>query len=97
MDFGIFGLASICLVYFFLEIVFKNVWSNKIEINDLITIEIDNDVNEDNIDEDSKIEITFKKNNGREKIIKLRKDKNQLESFLEEIQRRNARIKIEYI
>lgn len=93
-----FGLTSCILVYFFIRSLFKKVWFNTIELNDLIRIEIEEDYEKaENIDEDSKIELTFYKNNGREKIIELKKGNNQLENFLNDIKKRNTRIKIEQL
>lgn len=91
-----FGLSSCILVYFFIRSLFKKNWFNTIELNDLVKIEIEEDYKDDvNIDEDSKIELTFYTNNGREKIIGLKKENNQLENFLTDIKNRNTRIKIE--
>lgn len=96
IKFWIFGFASIFLVFLFFHSLFKIVWINKIELNDILKIEVENDEEED-IDEDSKIEITLIKNNGRKKIIELQKEKNQLESFLDEIKKRNSRIQVEHL
>ncbi|TXD51950.1 MULTISPECIES: hypothetical protein [unclassified Polaribacter] len=95
--FWFFGLASCILIYFFIRSIFKKVWTNTIELNDLIKIEIGYDLEKEiEIDEDSKIEITLLKNNGREKKIELKKENGQLENFLSEIKQRNTRIKIEH-
>ena len=80
----------------FFHSLFKIVWINKIELNDILKIEVEN-YEEEDIDEDSKIEITLIKNNGRKKIIELQKEKNQLESFLDEIKKRNSRIQVEHL
>lgn len=96
IKFWIFGFASIYLFYLFFYSLFKIVWINKIELNDIVKIEVENDEGED-IDEDSKIEITLIKNNGRKKIIELQKEKNQFDPFLDEIKKRNSRIQIEYL
>jgi hypothetical protein len=96
IKFWIFGFASIYLFYLFFYLLFKIVWINKIELNDIVKIEVENDEGED-IDEDSKIEITLIKNNGRKKIIELQKEKNQFDHFLDEIKKRNSRIQIEYL
>tara|TARA_R110001606_G_scaffold252374_1_gene400208 strand:- start:716 stop:1204 length:489 start_codon:yes stop_codon:yes gene_type:complete len=96
--FWFFGLSSCILVYFFTRSLFKKIWFNTIELNDLIKIEIEDDYEDHkNIDEYSKIELTFYKNNGREKIIELKKENNQLENFLDAIKIRNTRIKIEQL
>ena len=93
-----FGLSSCILVYFFIRSLFKKIWFHTIELNDLVKIEIEDDYEKDeNIDEDSKVELTFYKNNGREKIIELKKENNQLANFLNNIKKRNKRIKIEQL
>lgn len=97
IKFWIFGIATIYLVYLFFEFIFKKIWFFKIPINEIVKIEIEDDEKETEIDEESKIEITLIKNNGREKIFELKKENNQLEPFLEIIKKRNTRIKIEYI
>jgi hypothetical protein len=97
IKFWIFGIASIYLVYLFFEFIFKSMWFSEIAIHEIIKMQIENDEDEKEIDEDSKIEITLIKNNGRRKIIKLQKQKNQLQQFIEEIKKRNSRIKIEYL
>lgn len=93
-----FGLSSCILVYFFIRSLFKKTWFNTIELNDLIKIAIEEDYEKaENIDEDSKFELTFYKNNGREKIIELKNGNNQLENLLNDIKKRNTRIKIEQL
>lgn len=69
--FWIFAVGSSIIVYLLVEHIFKKIWGNKIKLNDLVKIEIDND--EDEIDEDSKIERTLFKNNGRSKLVQLKK------------------------
>tara|TARA_R110002126_G_scaffold291243_3_gene451345 strand:+ start:15324 stop:15797 length:474 start_codon:yes stop_codon:yes gene_type:complete len=97
IKFWIFGMASVYLVYLFFEFIFKSMWFSEIAIHEIIKMQIENDEDEKEIDEDSKIEITLIKNNGRRKIIELQKQKNQLQQFIEEIKKRNSRIKIEYL
>ena len=63
----------------------------------MVKIEINDDHEEDEINEDSKIEVTFIKNNRRSKTIALKKKNNQLESFLENLKKRNSRIKIKHL
>ena len=93
----IFGIASLYLIYLLFYSLFKKVWINRLEINDLVKIIIDKNDDETKIDEDSKIEVTLFKNNGRKKKIDLQKNKNQLTSFLEEMKKKNSRLKIEFI
>ena len=58
---------------------------------------MEDDKDEKEINEDSKIEVTFVKNNGRSKTIELKKENKQLAPFLEELKKRNSRIKIKHI
>ncbi|WP_026778141.1 hypothetical protein [Polaribacter sp. Hel_I_88] len=95
--FWFFALASVSLIYLFFEFIFRKKWINTLEINDLLKVEIGHNKREENIDEDSKIEITFYTNNGKQKSIELKKQHNQLNQFLEILQKRNTRIKIEQL
>lgn len=97
IKFGLFGIASIYLIYLFFIIIFKRIWKNKIELNELIKVEIEDGDKDDKIDEDSKIEVTFFKNNERSKTVNLKRKHNQLEPFLKEVKKRNSRIKIKYV
>lgn len=91
----IFGIASAYLVYMFFKFVFKKIWFFKIPINEIVKIEIENHEEETEFDEDIKVEITLINNKGREKIIELNNNNNnQLENFLNNIKKRNTRIKI---
>ncbi|PWG05294.1 hypothetical protein [Polaribacter aquimarinus] len=93
-----FGIVAVLIIYDFFRSLFKKVWVNKIDVNDLIKIEVyDENEEDENIDEDSKIEITLFKNNGRKKVIELQKEKNQIEYFLKDIKKRNSRIEIKYL
>ena len=95
--FWIFAVGSSIIVYLLIEHIFKKIWSNKIELNDLVKIEIDNYEDEIDIDEDSKIEITLFKNNGRSKLVQLKKQNCSLQSFLDDIKKRNSRIIIKHL
>jgi hypothetical protein len=96
--FWFFGLASCILVYLVIHSIFKKIWTNTIDLNDLIKIEIyDYHENEEEPDKDSKIEITIIKNNGREKKIELKKENNQLKNFLSDIKEKNTRITIKHL
>lgn len=98
IKFWIFAIASIYLIYLLFEFVFKRIWISKITINEIVKIKVENDdVENEKVDEDSKIEITIINNIGRFKKIELQKQNNQLELFLDTIKKRNTRIKIEYI
>ncbi|WP_338731126.1 hypothetical protein [Mangrovimonas cancribranchiae] len=81
------GLIVIILIIAYL--IFKIHWSNKIIINNLKKIEIDNS-------DDFVTEMTLTTVKNREKHMEFRKLENQLEPFLEEIKKRNSRIKIKY-
>ncbi len=95
--FWFFGLASIITIYFVIFYIFKEIWFQKIDLSDISKVEVYNDFDKKPVDEESKIEITLIKNNGRQKSIELKKQNNQLNHFLETLQKRNTRVKIEYI
>lgn len=97
LKFWIFAIASLYLVYSGIRALFKNSWSNSIQLNDLTKLSIEEDEDENYEDEDSKVEIVLIKSNGREKVIALKTENMQLTTFLEEIKKRNTRIIIEYI
>lgn len=91
IKFSLFILVTLFLIYEFIRSLFKDIWINKIELNEIVKVRIEN--NEDEIE----VEIKLIKNNGRAKLVKLKKEENQLETFLETLKKRNTRIKIEYI
>ncbi|WP_439128027.1 hypothetical protein [Polaribacter sp.] len=95
--FWIFAIASVYLVYMFFEFIFRKKWINTLEINDIIKIEIEDDERDKEIDEDSKIDITFYTNNGRRKKIDFKKENQKIDFFLEAVKKRNSRIQIEYL
>jgi hypothetical protein len=96
ITFWFFGLTSCILIYLFIRSIFKKVWTNTIELNDLMKIEIShNHEKEIEINQNSNIKITLIKNNRRERKFELKKN-DQLENFLSEIKQRNTRIKIQH-
>lgn len=94
IKFGIFGIASLYLVYLFIKSLFKKVWLPTIAINEIIKIEVDKNEDEKDVDEDSKIKVTLIKNNGRQKGIKLQKNKNEIDDFLSNLKKKNTRLEI---
>lgn len=93
----IIGLASLTLFYFFIEFIFKRIWKNTIEIENLEKVEIYNfNKREDKVDDDVKIELELISNNGRSKELKFYKIDNTINDFIEELRKRNTKIKVEY-
>ncbi len=88
---GLYGMAILFILYSVYNLIFKKHWSNKIEINEISIVDVDND-------EENKFvtEITISTNTKREKVIKFRKLENQVEPFLQSLKRRNARIEVKY-
>ncbi|WP_299012730.1 hypothetical protein [uncultured Polaribacter sp.] len=92
--FWIFAIASVYLVYLFFEFIIRKKWINRLEINNISKIKIEDEEDYKEPDEDSKIEITFYTNSSLNKKIELQKQNNQLPEFLEELKKRNTRILI---
>ena len=96
--FIIFALASLILIYFFLEILFKRIWVNSISLENLERIEIYySNKKGDEPEDDDKIEIELFSNNKRSKKIKLLKKERVLKTILEELKTKNTRLKIEFL
>lgn len=93
----LFRLASLTLLYFFIEFLFKKIWKNTVEIENIERLET-SDLNKNNqeVDEDDKITIWIISNNGRNKEIEFLKKDNSLEEFIKQLKKRNLRLTIEY-
>lgn len=78
-------LVSAYLIYY---LAFKKVWSKKITINTISKIIIKKD--------DYETEVIIKLLNKREKELNFRTLENQVEPFIEQLKKRNSRIKISH-
>lgn len=92
MDYVGFALRLlVALVILLLGIyyAFRYNWLSSIQLNTIETIEFAENNNE--------IELTLITSNKREKILNFRKLENQLDPFIQVIQKRNSRVKIKNI
>ncbi|CAL2061102.1 hypothetical protein [Tenacibaculum sp. 190524A05c] len=92
MDYVGFALRLVvALVILLLGIyyAFRYNWLSSIQLNTIETIEFEENNNE--------IELTLITSNKREKILNFRKLENQVDPFIQVIQKRNSRVKIKNI
>jgi hypothetical protein len=89
IDFGlrIVGMLAILIIFWFL--LFKRKSKKSLIINDISLIKIDKG--------EFETEVTLQFSNKREIELNFRNLENQLEPFLEEIKKRNTRLKIKHI
>ena len=79
-------LIIIALVFYY---IFRYNWLNTIKLNSIETIEIEKNKNE--------TELNIITSNKRERTLVFRTLENQVEPFIEDLQKRNSRIKIKNI
>lgn len=84
---GIFILLGLLVLMYIYDFIFKKNFKATIVINDIEKIHID-----ENFDNDHITELDIVRNNGRVQKLKFRKLENQLEPFLDLVQKRNTRI-----
>ncbi|CAL2082103.1 hypothetical protein [Tenacibaculum sp. 190524A05c] len=92
MDYVGFALRLlVALVILLLGIyyAFRYNWLSSIQLNTIETVEFEENNNE--------IELTLVTSNNREKILNFRKLENQVDPFIQVIQKRNSRVKIKNI
>lgn len=81
-----FGLATIVVIYFIVQFIFRHNWNSKLDINSITSVEIEDDGNE--------VEVLLINTSKRKKTINFRKLENQVEPFLEILKKRNSRLVI---